>query len=147
MGKNKKPKKPKKQQKKSGIVVPELRDKEPEMLFSFKYLDTDGNSKFAIEKCDQNHLSNLLARLRDLSKLKCMEFRTDRSKSLRSHRIEWEDTTEPRGFQLLDQQLRDLEPYQFSISQQERVHGFLLDDVFYVVWLDPNHELYAWKAA
>lgn len=41
--------------------------------------------------------------------------------------------------------LRDtVEPYQFSLSSHVngRVHGFFLDHVFHIVWLDPNHRLY-----
>jgi len=38
-------------------------------------------------------------------------------------------------------------PYQFSLSSNEhgRVHGFLIDEVFYIVWLDPDHQLYPAK--
>ena len=27
-------------------------------------------------------------------------------------------------------------------NQHGRVHGILIDEVFYVVWLDPEHRLY-----
>jgi hypothetical protein len=35
--------------------------------------------------------------------------------------------------------------YQLTISTNEhgRIHGFFILDVFYVVWLDPDHELYS----
>jgi len=45
----------------------------------------------------------------------------------------------------LNQQLRDSEPWQFEITKTAhgRVHGLLIDDTFYVVWIDPQHLLYS----
>ena len=58
---------------------------------------------------------------------------------------DWERTTEPFGFSSINAQLRQCEAWQFQLSANEhgRIHGLLLDDVFYVVWLDPKHSLYA----
>ncbi len=71
------------------------------------------------------------------------ELRTNKSRSLRAHSIVWEETTEPAGFSHLNEQLRGVRGYQFEVSQGEgRVHGLFIDDSFYIVWLDPNHELY-----
>jgi hypothetical protein len=40
--------------------------------------------------------------------------------------------------------LREYSPLQFMISKNEhgRVHGFARDNVFHVVWFDPEHKLY-----
>ena len=45
-----------------------------------------------------------------------------------------------RAFHLREQ----IEPYQFSLTsnKHERIHGFFIDEVFYVVWADPKHKLY-----
>ena len=41
-------------------------------------------------------------------------------------------------------QANTAEPYQFQSSKETgRVHGFFIDLVFHVVWLDPYHRLYA----
>ena len=55
----------------------------------------------------------------------------------------WEETTEqcfgiPNEKQLVDT------PYQlFEISlNQGRVHGFFIENIIYIVWLDPEHKLY-----
>jgi hypothetical protein len=39
------------------------------------------------------------------------------------------------------------QPHQFSLSSNKhgRVHGFFIDEVFYVVWLDADHLLYSGK--
>jgi hypothetical protein len=82
--------------------------------------------------------------LKALSGLSVQEVLRNRSSSLRCHPIKWEDTSED-GFGLPNEdQLVDT-PYQFSLSSNEhgRVHVFFIDDVFYIVWLDPQHQLYS----
>lgn len=77
--------------------------------------------------------------------MKYEDFINSQSRSLRAHQINWEDTTEPSGFTSLNPFLRNLPAFQFEISANEhgRVHGFLLDRIFYIVWLDPHHNLYS----
>lgn len=72
-------------------------------------------------------------------------FRGVPTKQVRNHKIDFAATSEPTGFTTLNKQLRSKEPWQFEItkSQHGRVHGILIDDVFFVVWIDPCHNLYA----
>ncbi|OKH32147.1 hypothetical protein NIES2119_26945 [[Phormidium ambiguum] IAM M-71] len=111
--------------------------------FSFRYYQDD-KDKFSISKRDAKYLTSLLKRLRDLSQLKVDEVINNQSKSLRCHRIDWQDTTEPDGFGLLNEDQLVSTPYQFQISANEygRVHGFFSENVFYIIWLDPDHNLY-----
>ncbi|NMG11911.1 hypothetical protein DP117_35700 [Brasilonema sp. UFV-L1] len=69
---------------------------------------------------------------------------SNRSSALRCHPIDWIDTTESCFGFPGEEQLVDT-PYQFSISSNKhgRVHGFFIEEVFYIVWLDPNHKLYS----
>ena len=62
---------------------------------------------------------------------------------MRCHTHEWKATSEPSGFGLKGQ-LGQCEGWQFQISSNEhgRVHGIFINDVFFVVWLDPEHALY-----
>ncbi|MEH1924391.1 hypothetical protein [Nostoc sp.] len=88
----------------------------------------------------------MLDRLKALSSLTAQELLLNRSSTLRCHPIKWEDTSE-RAFGLPNkQQLVDI-PYQFSISSNEHgtVHGFFINEIFYIVWLDPDHLLYSAK--
>lgn len=114
------------------------------LRFSFKHLDLTGNAKFSITRCRDGYLKTLLERLRDLSRLTAKEFRTNRSSALRSHPIDFSETSEPGGFRTLNEQLRAEQAWQFQLTANEhgRVHGILLLDTFYVVWIDPDHELY-----
>ena len=111
--------------------------------FYFRYLQND-NQKFTVQNRDARYFESFLMRLRDLSTLTFAEIINNRSKSLRCHLIDWEDITEPNGFGIPNEEQIVNSPYQFQISSNEhgRVHGFFLDNIFYIVWLDPNHNLY-----
>jgi len=114
--------------------------------FSFKYLELNGNAKFALSKCDDlpDYVHKLLARIRDIEGMRVNDFRFGGSDALRCHAITWDATTEKNGFSHLNQQLRANTPWQFCVSVNEhgRVHGFFVESVFFIVWLDPKHLLY-----
>lgn len=118
-----------------------------ELRFSFKLIDLCGNPKFSINTCGANYLDAMLQRFCAVSSMTVQEFRACRSSALRSHPIRWQNTSEPNGFAHLNDQLQDEDAYQFELSANAhgRVHGLLLDNTFYVVWLDPNHNLYPRK--
>jgi hypothetical protein len=128
----------------SGIKLPKL--KPPQGIsFSFKYYQ-DNHNKFSCIKKEAIYWVTLVGRLKDLSSLTAKEFLANRSNTLRFHPIEWEDTSES-GFGLPNEKQLVDTPYQFSLSSNEhgRVHGFLINETFYIVWLDPDHLLYPAK--
>lgn len=90
-------------------------------------------------------MRSLFDRLKDVSHMPVKDFMINNSKGLRSHSHDWSTTTEPNGYSNLNEHLRQCMPWQFSLSSNEngRVHGLLIDDIFYVVWLDPDHKLYS----
>ncbi len=111
--------------------------------FSFKYFVTV-QEKFEPYARDSVYFAILIERLVELSRLHVQQFYSDRSKSLRSHPIDWADTTESSFGIPGEEQIVDI-PYQFALSANEygRVHGFIIGTVFYIRWLDPEHNLYA----
>ena len=111
--------------------------------FSFKYLQTT-HRKFQFSHKDSQYFCKLLDRLKHICELSWQEMRTTHKESLRCHDHRWHETTEPNGFGLKGQ-IADLQGWQFQLSSNEhgRVHGFFLDTVFFIVWLDPEHKLYA----
>jgi hypothetical protein len=115
------------------------------ITFSFKYFQ-DKHSKFSCNSKDATYWLTLLERLKALSSLTAQELLVNRSSSLRCHPIKWEETSESKFGLPNEEQLVDT-PYQFSLSSNEhgRVHGFFIDQVFYIIWLDPNHQLYPTK--
>ncbi|NJN92221.1 MAG: hypothetical protein HC878_18885 [Leptolyngbyaceae cyanobacterium SL_5_14] len=139
--------------------------------FSFKYYQ-DGHNKFSCNGKAATYWLTLIDRLKALSGLSNQELLVNRSSTLRCHPIRWEDTSEngfglPNEEQLVDtpyqfslssnEHGRGVHP-SFVIGAGEaranyktkckigmhpgRVHGFLIDEVFYIVWLDPDHLLY-----
>lgn len=130
-----------------GKLNPQIKPHAPRersvISFSFKHLHLD-HPKFSVEGRDSRYLIKLLCRLKDVCSFTAAELCVNNSPSLRAHPIAWSDTTEPQGFAHLNEQLRGTTPYQFQISSNEhgRVHGFFIDNVFFIVWLDPSHSLY-----
>ena len=111
--------------------------------FSFRYIDAP-HEKFTFSAQNPVYFCKVLDRLKDLSTMTEREFTTDRGGSLKSHPIDWQTTSEPKGFQHLNEQFQSYTPYQFAISRNEygRIHGFFIGNVFHIVWLDPAHQLY-----
>ena len=110
--------------------------------FSFKYLRTD-HPKYTIEDRDDKYFLKLITRFSDLSAIPVQELLANKSRALRFHPIDWTQTTES-GFGIADEDQIVDQPLQFSVSANKygRVMGFLIDSVFYVVWLDHDHEVY-----
>lgn len=113
------------------------------LRFSFKHLDMS-HDRFSCEGREYDYFGKVLERLKAISSFKVSEIFSNRSSSIRAHPIEWSDTTEKTGFSHLTEQLRQVPAYQFQISSNEhgRLHGFILSNIFFVVWFDPEHNLY-----
>jgi len=117
------------------------------MRFSFRHYTSCDKFSLPAGKDLAAYLPHLLERLKCLSSMRLSEFVSNHDKALRIHVLRWEQTTEHDGFAHLNEQMRECQPFQFCVSANEygRVHGVLVDSVFYIVWLDPGHALYAGK--
>jgi hypothetical protein len=137
--------KPGKAQKPNTLPAGTPPDESGPIRFSFRHLDLYSHPKFCVALCADGYLEKFLCRVRDLSTLSVREFRTNKSPSLKIHKITWSETKEIAGFSRLNSQLRDEQAWQFEITKNEhgRVHGILLDDTFYIVWIDPSNYLYS----
>lgn len=74
------------------------------------------------------------------------EFHSNPSRTLRIHKIDFRDSrVSVKGFGIPDAVEADANGWQFALSANEhgRVHGFLVEDTFFVRWLDPEHNLYS----
>jgi len=113
--------------------------------FSFMFFQ---NKHEKFNYCDReiSYWITFLDRLKNLSSLTALEMMNNRSSALRCHPIDWTNTSEP-GFDIPNEQQLVETPYQFFLPSNAhgRVHGFFLDEVFYIVWLDPEHLLYPAK--
>ena len=127
------------------IPEPQLPLETRRLRFSFRHLDLT-NNKFRLADCSDDFLRQLLARVRDYSNWTVDDF-IDQNNNEHRHVIWFPQTSEPHGFDGVGidaDQLAYHDAWQFQICQEEdwRVHGILIDDTFYVIWLDPNHQLY-----
>ncbi len=113
------------------------------MRFSFRYFD-GSDEEMCPRRFDEGYTRTLVERLRDISSMTIREFISTKGKALRAHTHDWSQTSRPNGFDHLNEQLRALPGWQFQLTANAhgRVHGFIIDNTFYVVWLDRDHALY-----
>jgi len=130
--------------KKRSLIHAGVRADNETLRFSFKHLSLN-NKRFSIQGKNHDYFGKVLERLKNISSLKASELFSNRSPSLRAHPIDWSKTTEKHGFAHLNSQLKQIPAYQFQISSNEhgRIHGFILENIFFVIWFDPEHKLYA----
>jgi hypothetical protein len=128
-------------------ISPYQIDEEKLIAFNFKYLCRKSNEKFNYEQCDSNYFFKLLERLKAISLMNIKDLRfiiQTNPDSIRFHRLEFRTDMrlKEKTFGLGDD--KDDEAYQFEISAKKhgRIHGFLIENIFFIVWLDPKHELY-----
>jgi hypothetical protein len=114
--------------------------------FSFKFYQPDHEEMHCRDR-EADYFRKLLDRIKDLSNepIKSLtQGKTDRT--TRFHPINFREERVSRdGFGIAGWEQYDDAAWQFSLSANEhgRVHGFLIENVFYVVWLDPRHRLYS----
>jgi hypothetical protein len=115
----------------------------PRLRFSFILFDAS-DAEVCPPHFNNGYVQKLMERLKNLSSWTINDFLNTKSKSLRNHVISWEDTSRKNGFNL-SEQYSAYSAFQFSLSANEwgRVHGLLIDDTFYIIWLDQNHKVYA----
>jgi hypothetical protein len=121
-------------------------DNQQRISFSFRHVDQT-HKKFHYSKREPAYFCKVIERLSALCSFTVQEFHAERSAAIRAHAIAWEGTSEPTGFTHLNEQLRSSTPFQFAVSANlhGRIHGFFVDHVFFIVWLDPDHCLYSAK--
>ena len=118
---------------------------EEHILFSFKYLIE--TKRFSYADKGTEYFCKLVGRLKTLSRHTPLQVKANRSSSWKCHSIDWDDRrVREDSFGLPRQLEQDLvdEPYQISVSGNKhgRIHGFFVHSIFYVRWLDPDHNLY-----
>ncbi len=126
---------------KSNLIKPTHIDLNQRLSFSFKYLEKKDNFDYSCR--ETNYFCKVIERFKDLCNNEPLSLKESRSSSLRCHPIRWEETSEDSFGIPNEEEIVDA-PYQFEISAKRhgRIHGFFIDSVFYIRWLDPDHNLY-----
>lgn len=124
------------------IPTVDFKKYDEKISFSFNFL-TSRQDKFRYEEKDSRYFIKLLERLKVYSGWSVLGVKTCRNDAMRCHPIDWPDTTES-GFGIPREEEICQDKHQFNISVNEhgRFHGFFILNVFYIVWLDPDHDLY-----
>ncbi len=122
-----------------------IKEKHNEHLkFSFIYFDR-AHKLFNCGRVEASWFIELVDHLREVSRLTKSEFLHDQKykRHYETHRHPWGKLEHRYPLdETYFEQIKD-ECYQFRISSSKgRVHGFFILNIFYVVWLDPHHNLY-----
>lgn len=131
----------------SKIIIPSKLKDNKTVSFSLKYLKTE-KDKFNYCTCENIYFNTLLSRLRDISGMSRKEMTLRNGEGMRCHQIDFiNHKVSEKSFGILQQEEAQSDAWQFELTSNKhgRVHGFFIEDTFYIVWLDPNRELYAGK--
>jgi hypothetical protein len=119
------------------------------LSFSFRFLQ-EKHDKFNFSGKNTDYFMNFFMRLKELSTWDRKRFCNERSNSWRIHQHEWSnagvsENTYGTGINGARNDEHDEASYQFQLSANlhGRIHGFLIGEVFYIVWFDPEHKLYS----
>jgi hypothetical protein len=115
---------------------------DPLLKFSFMHFD-DKDSDLCPSECPPDYTHSLMRRLRALSQWTVKKFTGKYEKTIRNHNHDWDKTSRPGGFGSLKGEFRDLDGWQFCLEDgaHGRVHGVILSDTFFIIWLDIKHQL------
>ena len=118
------------------------------LSFSFCFFDRT-REEFNCGGAESSWFIGLMDRLRDLSQLTISQFKDPATQErLRIHNHSWELVQDKLNLseQWINQYAEDGRFYQISISKAKgRIHGFMIENTFFIVWLDPDHNLYPMK--
>lgn len=127
-------------------ISPSKVDDTQRVSFSFVRLRSK-KEKFLYVNKEKEYFLSFLERLKSVSTMTRMEMIKQNGKSLRCHTVNFKDVKVSEDtFGILGEDV-DEDAYQFSITSNEhgRVCGYFVGNIFFIVWLDPAHELYPGK--
>lgn len=118
------------------IPSPKKDFSEEKILFSFESLNF--NKYFNLEATCPNWAKELFDMLHEISKIKVRDLKTGKYQTYRVHNHE--NATPPCDLPN-DIDLKSL--WQIRISKSKGgIHGIFYENIFYIVWLDPLHNMY-----
>lgn len=137
------------------IEKTDIEDRQTNLVISYKYLIT--SNKYSLDSIKDTKIklqfyNDLITKLNEYCSFENFEEHISSNrryaKNNHIHPIDWNDNRiRERNFTSLDgklmEQIKD-DCWQLGINNTTfRIHGFFIENVFYVVWLDPLHMLYA----
>jgi len=135
----------KKENSKYQIPVPRPPLYECHPLFTFKHFDYR-NTKFRLPTINESDINVFFEQLSKLSSTKWKTILNEQSGQWHAHVIAWHKTDHKKGFSHLRPELQSHLAYQFKTFKKCRVVGFIDDNnIFNVVWIDHDHQIYLRK--
>lgn len=111
-----------------------------QLLFSFKFLNRD-HEAFNLGGVEKDWYLTLIDHLKDISTINRNQLVVEKQQHYQAHELEWEKCE--YCFDFDEKFLEQVDCLQFRLSSSSgRVHGFIIGNRFYIVWLDPHHNLY-----
>ena len=111
--------------------------------FSFRYYHKD-HKKFTFAKFDLKDFKKFIERIYAMSQNRWRDIGTRLRKFYHFHDVNWSDTSVKQGFSHLPGSLKDYPVIQFELFEECRVFGFFnSDNVFKIVWVDREHDIYS----
>lgn len=129
----------------SSKIYPTKVEEPQGISFNFKRLcEKEEKGKFLYKSKLAPYFVTLLDRFREVSRMNKNEMTIQNVRSLRCHQIDFSSSeVSEDSFGILGEDVnKDAWQFQLSSNEHGRVHGYFIENVFYIVWLDPNHELY-----
>lgn len=134
------PKLPKVKQEQYNVIPKKRRIEESKLLFSFELLDFSVEYYNCNGMCDKG-IKNCFEKLRDYSRLAVDKIHAGQG-TIRFHQIRKEDVDEWPEYLMNNEQLEN-SFYQIAFGKRNgRAHGIIIENIFYIIWLDPHHFLY-----
>ena len=112
------------------------------IVFSFEHLDFTNPYYNCNGMCDKG-IKNCFEKLKAYSSFTIEDlFSNKGNNTIRFHGIKKEEVTDWPEYLEHNEQLED-SFYQISFGMSKgRAHGVIIENIFYVIWLDPHHFLY-----
>lgn len=122
----------------SGFVPQPAQSASNRVVWCFKYFD-DNHKVFSIGEKPNDLAKRLLGRLKQYGSWTLNEF--TRAVAVHSHKVDPEKVHRHGGFTTVSYESLWMErPWQVQIENKMRIIGFLVRDVFCVVWIDLEHK-------
>lgn len=128
-------------------IKPSQIDETKKISFNFRRLQNIAD-KFDYQNRESSYFNCLINRLCEISKMSRKEMTVINKgchKGLRCHKIDFKQKRVlANGFGIPSNEELDEDAWQFSLSGNKngRIHGYFVGNIFFIVWLDPKHNLY-----
>lgn len=126
-------------------TLPEKKQRtQEELTFSFRFFERK-HSLFNLGGIEDNWFIDLFIFLENISKLRWIEVTTTHKSIYDPHDYSGKCNADINDILKahFKENFNQFDCFQIRLSKGKgRVHGFLVGNVYYIIWLDPNHNMY-----